>query len=121
MKPVVLVTRKLPERVEERLRRDYTPILNPDDAPCSPAGSRATASPETLCRCRWPRTGKRVKLARSSIAYQSEAAMSHAQMLKIRRTKQRTRKLLAGTAKRAKKLRGLAVKTVVDAAKKAST
>lgn len=31
MKPVVLVTRKLPDSVEERLRRDYTPILNPDD------------------------------------------------------------------------------------------
>jgi lactate dehydrogenase-like 2-hydroxyacid dehydrogenase len=32
MKPVVLVTRKLPNAVEERLRRDYDPILNPDDA-----------------------------------------------------------------------------------------
>ena len=32
MKPVVLVTRKLPESVEERLRRDYAPILNPTDA-----------------------------------------------------------------------------------------
>ncbi len=32
MKPVVLVTRKLPDPVEERLRRDYSPILNPDDA-----------------------------------------------------------------------------------------
>ena len=31
MKPVVLVTRKLPEAVEERLRRDYEPILNPAD------------------------------------------------------------------------------------------
>ncbi len=31
-KPVVLVTRKLPDSVEERLRRDYTPILNPNDA-----------------------------------------------------------------------------------------
>ena len=31
MKPVVLVTRKLPDRVEERLRRDYAPILNPND------------------------------------------------------------------------------------------
>jgi hypothetical protein len=30
--------------------------------------------------------------------------MSHSQMLKIRRTKQRTRKQLAGIAKRAKKL-----------------
>jgi lactate dehydrogenase-like 2-hydroxyacid dehydrogenase len=30
-KPVVLVTRKLPEAVEERLRRDFEPLLNPDD------------------------------------------------------------------------------------------
>ena len=32
MKPVVLVTRKLPDPVEARLRRDYAPILNPHDA-----------------------------------------------------------------------------------------
>jgi len=32
MKPVVLVTRKLPDAVEDRLRKDYNPILNPDDA-----------------------------------------------------------------------------------------
>jgi len=50
-----------------------------------------------------------------------EAAMGHAQMLKIRRAKQRTKKQLAGIAKRAKKLRGQAVKTVADAAKKASS
>jgi lactate dehydrogenase-like 2-hydroxyacid dehydrogenase len=31
-KPVVLVTRKLPAAVEERLRRDYRPRLNPTDA-----------------------------------------------------------------------------------------
>jgi lactate dehydrogenase-like 2-hydroxyacid dehydrogenase len=31
MKPVVLVTRKLPDAVEDRIRRDYDPILNPDD------------------------------------------------------------------------------------------
>ena len=31
MKPVILVTRKLPDAVEERLRKDYDPILNPDD------------------------------------------------------------------------------------------
>lgn len=31
MKPVVLVTRKLPAAVEERLQRDYRPRLNPDD------------------------------------------------------------------------------------------
>jgi len=30
-KPVVLVTRKLPNAVEDRLRRDYEPRLNPDD------------------------------------------------------------------------------------------
>jgi len=31
MKPVVLVTRKLPKAVEDRLLRDYRPRLNPDD------------------------------------------------------------------------------------------
>ena len=31
MKPRVLVTRKLPDAVENRLRRDYDPILNPTD------------------------------------------------------------------------------------------
>jgi len=31
MKPVVLVTRKLPAAVEDRLRRDYQARLNPDD------------------------------------------------------------------------------------------
>ena len=31
MKPVVLVTRKLPTAVEDRLRRDYQPRLNVDD------------------------------------------------------------------------------------------
>ncbi len=36
MKPVVLVTRKLPDAVEDRLRRDYEPILNPKDALYSP-------------------------------------------------------------------------------------
>ena len=30
-RPVIFVTRKLPDAVEERLRRDYEPILNPDD------------------------------------------------------------------------------------------
>jgi lactate dehydrogenase-like 2-hydroxyacid dehydrogenase len=32
-RPVVLATRKLPDAVEERLRRDYAPRLNPDDRP----------------------------------------------------------------------------------------
>ena len=31
MKPVVLVTRKLPDAVEDRLRRDYDARLNPQD------------------------------------------------------------------------------------------
>ena len=31
-KPVILVTRKLPDAVEARLKRDYETILNPDDA-----------------------------------------------------------------------------------------
>jgi lactate dehydrogenase-like 2-hydroxyacid dehydrogenase len=31
MKPVILVTRKLPQAVEDRLRRDYDPRLNPED------------------------------------------------------------------------------------------
>ena len=31
MKPVVLVTRKLPDAVEDRLRRDYQPRFNPGD------------------------------------------------------------------------------------------
>lgn len=30
-KPVILVTRKLPDAVEDRLLRDYEPTLNPDD------------------------------------------------------------------------------------------
>jgi lactate dehydrogenase-like 2-hydroxyacid dehydrogenase len=30
-KPIILVTRKLPDAVEERLKRDYAPRLNPDD------------------------------------------------------------------------------------------
>jgi lactate dehydrogenase-like 2-hydroxyacid dehydrogenase len=36
MKPVVLVTRKLPDAVEDRLRRDYSPMLNPNDALYTP-------------------------------------------------------------------------------------
>ncbi|MDH5749318.1 MAG: D-glycerate dehydrogenase [Rhodospirillales bacterium] len=30
-KPVILVTRKLPDAVEDRLKRDYEPMLNPND------------------------------------------------------------------------------------------
>jgi lactate dehydrogenase-like 2-hydroxyacid dehydrogenase len=35
MAAIVLVTRRLPEAVEDRLRRDYAPRLNPDDRPYS--------------------------------------------------------------------------------------
>ncbi|MCA8907461.1 MAG: D-glycerate dehydrogenase [Rhodospirillaceae bacterium] len=35
--PVVFVTRRLPEAVEARLTRDYTPVLNVDDTPFAPA------------------------------------------------------------------------------------
>ena len=31
VKPVILVTRKMPDAVEARLKRDYSPILNPGD------------------------------------------------------------------------------------------
>lgn len=41
-----------------------------------------------------------------------EAPLGHAQMLKIRRTKQRTKKQLAGIAKRAKKMNKQDVKVV---------
>ena len=33
MAAIVLVTRRLPQAVEDRLRRDYAPRLNPDDRP----------------------------------------------------------------------------------------
>jgi lactate dehydrogenase-like 2-hydroxyacid dehydrogenase len=36
MAAIVLVTRRLPESVEDRLRRDYAPRLNPDDRPYGP-------------------------------------------------------------------------------------
>jgi lactate dehydrogenase-like 2-hydroxyacid dehydrogenase len=35
-KPVVLVTRKLPDAVEDRLRHEFEPRLNPDDRRCDP-------------------------------------------------------------------------------------
>ena len=48
--------------------------------------------------------------------------MSHSRMLATRRAKQRTKKDLAGIAKRAKKLKQQEVKRVsVDAAKKGSS
>ena len=50
-----------------------------------------------------------------------EAPLGHAQMLKIRRTKQRTKKQLAGIAKRAKKLNKQDVKVVAAASAKKET
>jgi len=47
--------------------------------------------------------------------------MSHSQMLKTRRTKQRTRKQLAGIAKRAKKTGKQSAKTVSANAQKTGT
>jgi len=44
MKPVILVTRKLPDAVEDRLRRDYEPILNPTDRLYSSAEIIETAA-----------------------------------------------------------------------------
>ena len=47
---------------------------------------------------------KRVTLTAVNLtAFHLEAALSHSKMLTTRRTKQRTRKVLAGIAKRAKK------------------
>jgi hypothetical protein len=54
-----------------------------------------------------------------STAFQLETPLSHSQMLKTRRTKQKTKKRLAGVAKRAKKLKKKDVKMVsADAGKK---
>jgi lactate dehydrogenase-like 2-hydroxyacid dehydrogenase len=36
MAAIVMVTRRLPQAVEDRLRRDYAPRLNPDDRPYGP-------------------------------------------------------------------------------------
>jgi hypothetical protein len=47
--------------------------------------------------------------------------MSHSQMLKTRRTKQRTRKQLAGIAKRAKKMGRQNANTVSAGAQKTGT
>ena len=48
-KPVLLVTRKLPEAIEARAARDYDAKLNPQDEPWSTDGAeiarRATARP----------------------------------------------------------------------------
>jgi lactate dehydrogenase-like 2-hydroxyacid dehydrogenase len=50
-KPRLLVTRKLPEPVEERARRDYDALLNPDDAPLDrdEIARRAAGAAAVLC------------------------------------------------------------------------
>jgi lactate dehydrogenase-like 2-hydroxyacid dehydrogenase len=57
-KPVVFVTRRLPAAVEERLRRDYQPRLNPDDRIYGPdeliAGSAAAPAILTCATDAWP-------------------------------------------------------------------
>lgn len=57
-KPVVLVTRRLPAAVEERLQRDYLPRLNPDDRPYGPddliAGSAGAVAILTCATDPWP-------------------------------------------------------------------
>ena len=58
MGPVVFVTRKLPEAVEDRLRRDYAPRLNPDDRPYAAdeliAHSAGAAAILTCATDTWP-------------------------------------------------------------------
>jgi hypothetical protein len=52
----------------------------------------------------YPRAQNRAKLKSKSIFHSSEAKMSHASMLKARRQHQKTKKLLDGAAKQAKRL-----------------
>lgn len=58
-----------------------------------------------LCKAaaNWPGTPNRFKLA-SSICHAAEVKVSHASMLKARRHHQKTRKILDGEIKRAKRL-----------------
>ncbi len=57
-RPVVLVTRKLPPAVEDRLRKDYEAILNPDDRPLGPeellAASQGVDAVLTCGTEKWP-------------------------------------------------------------------
>jgi lactate dehydrogenase-like 2-hydroxyacid dehydrogenase len=57
-KPVVFVTRKLPDAVEDRLRRDFQPLLNPDDRRYGPAELiERSAGAEAVLTCStepWP-------------------------------------------------------------------
>mgnify|MGYP001605761185 CR=1 FL=1 len=48
-KPIVLVTRTLPDLVEERLAQDYDVRLNPDDALYSPDELIELAQPMLSC------------------------------------------------------------------------
>ena len=56
--PLVFVTRRLPDAVEERLRRDYRPRLNPGDQVYGPdeliAGSAGAAAILTCATDPWP-------------------------------------------------------------------
>src|SRR4051812_44089507 len=52
----------------------------------------------------WPKTQKRITLSRIRSFVHSEVKVSHASMLKARRQRQKTRKLLDGEAKQAKRL-----------------
>jgi len=58
MKPAILVTRKLPDAVEERLQQDYQPRLNPDDRVYSPDQLiEGSADAEAILTCAtdlWP-------------------------------------------------------------------
>jgi lactate dehydrogenase-like 2-hydroxyacid dehydrogenase len=57
-KPIVFVTRKLPEAVEERLRRDYEARLNPDDRAYDPdeliEGAAGATAILTCATDAWP-------------------------------------------------------------------
>jgi hypothetical protein len=43
-KPVLLVTRKLPEAIEARAAQDYDALLNPQDAPWATHGAKSPAA-----------------------------------------------------------------------------
>jgi hypothetical protein len=62
-----------------------------------------------LAAVSWPRTLNRIKLSSNSISHPSEEKMSHASTLKARRQRQKTRKLLDGEVKQAKRLAKLAL------------
>jgi hypothetical protein len=58
-KPVVFVTRKLPEAIEERLTRDYRARLNPDDRRLGAAELiDGCAGADAVLTCARPRPGQ---------------------------------------------------------------